>query len=66
MSGNRGSFESIVSAVDADAAIEIAAEAVPKGAEVTKTDAADVSADYGRDSWKVTIKFRRSQPEGEI
>ena len=65
MSRKRGTFESLVSAANADEAIAIAAEGVPKGADTTFTDALDVSADHGADSWLVTIKFRRPEPEGD-
>ena len=65
MSRKRGTFESIVSAASAEDAIEIAAEAVPKGADTTFTDAVDVSDEYGADSWLVTIKFKRPEPEGD-
>jgi hypothetical protein len=65
MSARRGTFESLVSAADAGEAVKIAAEALPKGAEMTFSDAADVSSDHGPDSWFVTIKFKRAAPEGE-
>ncbi len=65
MSRKRGTFESVVSASTAEEAIEIAAEAVPKGADMTFSEAVDASADYGKDSWLVTIKFKRPEPEGE-
>ena len=65
MSRKRGTFESIVSAASAEDAIAIAAEAVPKGADPTFTDAVDVSDEYGADSWLVTIKFKRSEPEAD-
>ncbi len=66
MSRLRGTFESIVSASDAQSAIDIAAEALPKGADMTSSDAQDVSAEFGADSWLVTIKFKRQAPEGEM
>jgi hypothetical protein len=66
MSRLRGTFESLVSAPDAQAAIDIAAEAVPKGADLTSSEAVDVSAQFGKDSWLVTIKFKRKAPEGEF
>lgn len=65
MSRLRGTFESIVSAADAQSAIEIAAEALPKGADLTSSAAEDVSAEFGKDSWLVTIKFKRQAPEGD-
>jgi hypothetical protein len=66
MSRLRGTFESIVSAPDARSAIEIAAEALPKGADMTSSEAHDVSEEFGRDSWLVTIKFKRQAPEGDF
>jgi hypothetical protein len=65
MSRLRGTFESVVSAPTAEAAIDIAAEGLPKGADLTGADAQDVSADFGKDSWLVTIKFKRRAPEGD-
>ncbi len=65
MSRLRGTFESVVSARSAQEAIDIAAEGLPKGAELTGSDAADVSAEFGRNSWFVTIKFKRAAPEGD-
>lgn len=66
MSRLRGTFESIVSAADAQSAIDIAAEALPKGADLTSSEAEDVSGQFGKDSWLVTIKFKRATPEGEF
>lgn len=66
MSRLRGTFESIVSASDAQSAIHIAAEALPKGADMTSSDAQDVAGEFGKDSWLVTIKFKRQAPEGEM
>jgi len=66
MSRLRGTFESIVSAGDAQTAIDIAAEALPKGADLTSSEAVDVSGEFGKDSWLVTIKFKRQAPEGEF
>ncbi len=66
MSRLRGTFESIVSASDAQSAIDIAAEALPKGADLTSSEAEDVSGQFGKDSWLVTIKFKRRAPEGEF
>ncbi len=65
MSRLRGTFESIVSAGDAQTAIDIAAEALPKGADMTSSAAADVSGEFGKDSWLVTIKFKRQAPEAD-
>ncbi|MGE0666418.1 MAG: hypothetical protein AB7O49_07670 [Sphingomonadales bacterium] len=65
MSRLRGTFESIVSASDAQSAIDIAAEALPKGADITGSDAQDVSEEFGKDSWLVTIKFKRQAPEAD-
>lgn len=66
MSRLRGTFESIVSAADAQSAIDIAAEALPKGADLTSSEAEDVSVQFGKDSWLVTIKFKRQAPEGDF
>jgi hypothetical protein len=66
MSRLRGTFESIVSAADAQTAIDIAAEALPKGADMTSSEAQNVSGEFGKDSWLVTIKFKRQAPEGEF
>ncbi len=65
MSRLRGTFESLVSAGDAATAVEIAAEALPKGALLVSSAAEDVSAEYGADSWLVTIKFKRPAPEAD-
>ena len=66
MSRLRGTFESIVSASDAQSAIDIAAEAIPTGADMTSSEAEDVSGQFGKDSWQVTIKFKRQAPEGDF
>ncbi len=66
MSRLRGTFESVVSAPDASTAIAIAAEALPKGAGMTGSAAEDASEQFGKDSWLVTIKFKRQAPEGEF
>lgn len=66
MSRLRGTFESLVSAPDAQTAIDIASEAVPKGSALTSSEAKDVSGEFGKDSWLVTIKFKRPEPEGEF
>jgi hypothetical protein len=65
MSRLRGTFESIVSAPTPEAAVEIAAEALPKGAEMLDAAAEDASAEHGKDSWLVTIRFRRGAPEAD-
>ncbi|MBI1180697.1 MAG: hypothetical protein GC201_09075 [Alphaproteobacteria bacterium] len=65
MSARRGSFESLVSAPTAQAAVEIAGEGLPKGAELVDSTAEDVSGEHGPNSWLVTIRFRRAAPEGD-
>ena len=65
MSRKRGTFESLVNASSEDEAVEIAAEAVPKGASVVESMAEDVSAEHGADTWFVRIRFKRDEPEGE-
>ncbi len=65
MSRLRGTFESVVSAGSAEEAIDIAAEGLPKGSELTGSEASDVSAEFGKDSWFVTIKFKRPAPEAD-
>ncbi|MFN3231663.1 MAG: hypothetical protein ACE363_05835 [Alphaproteobacteria bacterium] len=65
MSRKRGTYDSVVSASSAEEAIQIAAEGVPKGAHLTFSDALDASKTHGPDSWHVTIKFKRPEPEGD-
>ena len=65
MSSKRGTYESLVSAKSAEEAIEIAAEAMPKGAEIASSRAIDAAAECGAHSWLVTIKFKRTESEGE-
>ncbi len=59
MSSKRGgAYEIIVSASNADEAIEIAAEGLSRGTELLASEAIDISAEHGPDSWKVTLSFR--------
>jgi hypothetical protein len=66
MSRRRGTFDSLVNADSEAEAIEVAAEAVPRGASVVESSAEDVSAEHGTGTWLVKIRFQRIEPEGEI
>lgn len=57
-SGHAGKYEVLVSAETAEEAIEIAAEGLPKGAELLKGEAEDVSARHGPESWYVRLAFK--------
>lgn len=50
-------YEALVSARTRDEAIEIAAEALPARATMTRSEASDVSEREGKDSWLVTLWF---------
>jgi len=50
-------YESLVSASTRDEAIEIALEALPRGRHVVRTEAEDVSADEGPNSFRVTVVY---------
>ena len=50
-------YEALVSARTRDEAIEIAQEALPEHAKVTRAEARDVAASEGKDSWLVTLWF---------
>jgi hypothetical protein len=50
-------YEALVSARSRDEAIEIASEALPARAHLTRAEAADVSEREGKDSWFVTLWF---------
>ena len=52
--GHPGKYEVLVSAETAAEAIEIAAEALPRGAELTRSEARP----EGRNTWQVTLAFR--------
>lgn len=65
MSRKRGTFESLVNAASEEEAVDIAAEAVPKGASVMESSAEDVSEEHGENTWFVRIRFKRDAPEGE-
>ena len=50
-------YEALVSAQSRDEAIEIAAEATPRGKRIARAEAQDVAATEGEDSWLVTLWF---------
>jgi hypothetical protein len=50
-------YEALVSARTRDEAIEIAAEALPARAKLTRAEARDVAESEGKDSWLVTLWF---------
>lgn len=50
-------YESLVSASTRDEAIEIALEALPRGRHVVRTEAEDVSAEEGPNSFRVTVVY---------
>jgi len=53
-------YDSLVSARSREAAIEIAAEALPAGMDIVHVEATDMAAHEGRDSWQVAIWFSGS------
>jgi hypothetical protein len=50
-------YEALVSAKTRDEAIEIALEAMPRGRSLVRSEAEDVSAAEGPDSFRVTIVY---------
>ena len=50
-------YEALVSAKTRDEAIEIALEAMPRGRSLVRSEAEDVSAEEGPDSYRVTVVF---------
>ena len=50
-------YDSLVSASSREAAVEIAAEALPAGCWMVYVEATDVAAQEGKDSWHVAIWF---------
>lgn len=50
-------YDVYVNAEDAGSAIEIAAEALPKQANIIQSDARDVSDDMGAGIWLVTLRY---------
>lgn len=50
-------YESLVSASTRDEAIEIALEALPRGRQLVRTEAEDVSAEEGPNSFRVTVFY---------
>ena len=57
-------YEALVSARTREEAIEIAAEALPLGARITRIHAEDVADREGQDSWLVSLWFAGSRAEG--
>ncbi len=50
-------YEALVSAKTPEEAVEIALEALPSGKRVVRTEALDVSAEEGPNSYRVTVVF---------
>jgi hypothetical protein len=50
-------YQALVSARTRDEAIEIASEALPRGATLKRAEAEDVAEREGKDSWYVTLWF---------
>lgn len=66
MTGRNTRYEALVSADSADEAIAVAAEALPKYAVLATSEAWDVSAEHGPNSWMVRLGYRGSrQPEDQ-
>lgn len=57
-------YEALVSARTREEAIEIAAEALPAGARITRMEAENVADREGPDSWVITLWFASSLGEG--
>jgi hypothetical protein len=57
-------YEVLVSAKTREEAIEIASEAIAPGCTIVRSDACDVAADEGKDSFQVTIWFTGGKGEG--
>lgn len=54
-------YEALVFADSAEEAIEIAAEALPKQSALATSDAWDVSAEHGPNSWTVRITYKAAR-----
>jgi hypothetical protein len=50
-------YDALVSARSKQAAVEIAAEALPAGCSIVYVEASDVALREGKDSWHVAIWF---------
>jgi hypothetical protein len=50
-------YDALVHASSREQAIEIAAEATPKGRRVIASTAVDVADEHGPETWRVTLRF---------
>ena len=62
MSRARGTYDALVSASSADEAIDIALEALPKGASLISSAAISVESE-SEPTFQVTLRFRRAEKE---
>jgi hypothetical protein len=59
-------YQALVSARSAEEAVEIAAEALSPEQQVVRSEAADVSASEGKDSYLVTLWYTGGRRGAEI
>ncbi len=52
-------YDALVCADNEQQALEIAAEATPRGCRVLESSVADVSAEHGPGTWLVSLKFSK-------
>ena len=66
MTSRNTRYEALVSADSADEAIAIASEALPKYAVLATSEAWDVSAEHGPNSWMVRLGYQGARkPEDQ-